>query len=219
MSHKLFRIKAITTLFAVVVIGLIVAFADLWPTLQPGDKGTWSGALGTVATLIGTIWLATAETRRRKRQEMEMAKLAACSLRFKVKRVRDVLAKYDRQVLQIRNSGLTPDYISYVSELRAAGEWTREEVAPLVALDRDLAYRLEMTREHIYHSIGQMELFGLNPPPNSTVLEIATMGAMAIGFQVTVRFLDEAAKIMWDAIGNHGYSFLTTFGSENDVQA
>jgi hypothetical protein len=213
------RIKIETSLLALFcVVGAIAAIASLWPTLQPGDKGTWAGALGTVATLIGTIWLATSEARRRQRQEMEMAKLAACSLRFKVQRVRNALAKYDLQVARVRNEGRTPDYLSYVSELRAAGEWTREEVAPLVVLERDLAYRLELTREHIRHSIKQMEMFASNPPANSMTLEIATMTAIGLAFQTNIRFLDDASKLMWSATEEHGYSIFTTFTSENESQ-
>lgn len=55
-----------------------------WQPMTISDWGTWLGSIGTVATLIGTIHLATAETRRRVRQELITAKLQCVSIERKL---------------------------------------------------------------------------------------------------------------------------------------
>jgi len=63
--------------------------------LSKSDWAAWVGAIGTVATLIGTIHLATAETRRRTRQERIAADMRGVSLgaRFSYAGGRLIVAK------------------------------------------------------------------------------------------------------------------------------
>ena len=41
--------------------------------LSKSDWGTWVGSVGTVLTLVGTIWLATAAERKRRREQLDLA--------------------------------------------------------------------------------------------------------------------------------------------------
>jgi hypothetical protein len=58
--------------------------AHNWQPMTISDWGTWVGSIGTVATLIGTIYLATNETRRRVRSELALAQIYAVYIRVKL---------------------------------------------------------------------------------------------------------------------------------------
>ena len=200
------------------VVALVGAMIWLWPQLQPGDKGTWAGAAGTVATLFGTIWLATTETRRRERNEMELAKLAACNVRPKVQRVQELLAAFKERIADVRNAGGQPDYSAYIRDLKAAGEWTGEEVAPLTVIDGHLAYRLVLARAQINRNLLELEYLRDRPIPHDVIREIALVGAMGLGFIAVNRFLEHASGVMWNSIQDHSFHLLTEFAPQESAQ-
>lgn len=66
---------------ALAASGLAAAIAlGLSFDLSKADWATWVGSVGTIGTLIGTIWLATAETRRRQAQEIARGLIVAAAL-------------------------------------------------------------------------------------------------------------------------------------------
>lgn len=69
-------IIGITILIGTLAAVQLLSQTPLWSTEGSG----WVGAIGTVGTLIGTIWLATAEARRRKAQEAARGFIVAASL-------------------------------------------------------------------------------------------------------------------------------------------
>jgi hypothetical protein len=52
------------------------------PPHGAGDWATWLGAIGTILTLVGTIWLATKQNRDQRRQAWEAARLTAHQMYF-----------------------------------------------------------------------------------------------------------------------------------------
>src|SRR5438045_996442 len=63
------------------------------PPTTPGDTGAWAGAIGTVGTLVGTIWLATAAERRRMREESARAVVAAHALALRISLARKLASE------------------------------------------------------------------------------------------------------------------------------
>lgn len=61
--------------------------------LSKADWGTWVGSIGTVGTLVGTIWLATTERRNRSRQEYALAQVTAASFVEEIRVATHVLEK------------------------------------------------------------------------------------------------------------------------------
>lgn len=84
------------TKWAIMVMAALVYVAGQnlinWPALTPSDWGTWIGAIGTVTTLAGTIWLATAESRRRRNDEITRAHLMAAALAPRISHLRNELS-------------------------------------------------------------------------------------------------------------------------------
>lgn len=134
-------------IYAVVVLAaaLLVAAYNLlnWRAWTPSDWATWVGSVGTAGTLIGTIWLASSETRDRRRQERTVALLTLASLRPELER-----AFNDFQLLQFGVSPAGPDDFDgnyrgpMVEELLSLKLWTADELKDLHALPDDLALRL-----------------------------------------------------------------------------
>lgn len=60
---------ALGALIGMLLFAWHVEGATPWAEMKAADWGVWVGAIGTIATFIGTINLATNETRRRTRQE------------------------------------------------------------------------------------------------------------------------------------------------------
>jgi hypothetical protein len=51
-----------------------------WKAMTIGDWGTWVGAVGAIGAMFGTIWIATIESRRRKRQDEVRGYIVAAAL-------------------------------------------------------------------------------------------------------------------------------------------
>lgn len=74
----------ITTLAAMISLAAVYTFGYQlvpWPTtIVAPDWDTWIGAIGTVGTLVGTLYIATSETRRRRSEEATRANITAAAL-------------------------------------------------------------------------------------------------------------------------------------------
>ena len=116
-----------------------------WSALTASDWGTWIGAVGTVITLAGTIWLATTETRRRAREEITKANIVASALAPRVE-IASRQLRYFHTGLSFRNLDGNP----YSSPKEEAGYLlgikykpaTTEELSALAALDDRTASKL-----------------------------------------------------------------------------
>lgn len=116
-----------------------------WSGLTASDWGTWIGAIGTVMTLVGTIHIATSETRRRNREEVTKANIVASALAPRVEIAYRQLHFFHNQ-LMFRNLDGSP----YASPKEEAGYLlgikytpaTTEELSALAALDDGFASRL-----------------------------------------------------------------------------
>lgn len=120
-----------------------------WSRLSASDWGTWVGAIGTVSTLIGTIWIANTETRRQNKQANDRAYVAAASLTTPLERNKSRLARA-LNLLQT-NGGLygSQDYDQFALELEQAGSWTDEDILPLIVLPDHCSVKMVVIRTQI----------------------------------------------------------------------
>lgn len=112
--------------------------------LSKSDWATWVGSIGTVATLAGTIWLATAAERQRKREQVDLAIISAASMTTWISNLRSSIWVANQT---LPGSLAAPDdareaLIDCINEIDRAGLWTREDLAPLVYLPHHAAARL-----------------------------------------------------------------------------
>jgi hypothetical protein len=117
--------------------------AHNWQPMTISDWGTWIGSIGTVGALIGTIWLATAETRRRDREAQDLATLAAAAILLKTARVTGAI----KSLINTLGSELPPGreadaYKICFNTLSMAERWTINDLVPLVPLSNHVAAKL-----------------------------------------------------------------------------
>lgn len=132
---------ALLALIGVLLFAWHAEDATPWTRMTAAEWGVWVGSIGTIGALIGTIWLATAETRRRVRQEREAAQLHGTSIKVRLAFAAGSLAgiadllermikvrKFNREILQICHT-----------QLEQVQDITVADAIPLTALDNHAA--------------------------------------------------------------------------------
>jgi hypothetical protein len=114
-----------------------------WSKLTPSDWGTWVGAIGTVLTLMGTIYLATAEARQREKQSMLLARLHSAALASRIASAHGMIMGIARMLgidgpvtLDQRVADYCCDNLSKITL------WSIEEIIPLAPLPDNTAANL-----------------------------------------------------------------------------
>lgn len=121
-----------------------------------GDLATWFGAIGTIGTLIGTIVLATQETRRRNREIRSKARIIIPGLMMKLIAAGKA---FDETIQRLDSSRLPNKQIleREAANLRAFSLWTAEDAAALAHLPNDVSSQLMLikeTTETVANSLG-----------------------------------------------------------------
>jgi hypothetical protein len=136
-------------------IGLGAYQSINWSGLTPSDWGTWVGSIGTVFTLIGTIWLATAEKRKQRRQELDRAFVAATSIDLKLQKMLETLQSSVDYFAD--EPGDTGYFYSVMADIiNDETLWSDEEILPLIALSDRVCARLASARSLIRESAHKM---------------------------------------------------------------
>jgi hypothetical protein len=149
------------------LLAVLLATAATWDLvliglacdLSKSDWATWIGSIGTVATLIGTIWLATSTERQRRREKHDLAIVAASDL---------LLRFHNMSYALVTAKSLLPGMLSANDDPRLAltetmkviddvGIWTREELLPLVAIGNDAAARFAWTTAKLRSTIVSLK--------------------------------------------------------------
>jgi hypothetical protein len=125
-----------------------------WSCMDATVLAYWVAAIGTIGTLIGTIVIATSENRRRKKTEVDFAKLAAAGMLFKVRRVRRAVRAFNAMIARPAeqheiDSAVQVDYAGFIQGIEDAGMWNLADVMPLIHLPNETAYNLEYARDRI----------------------------------------------------------------------
>jgi hypothetical protein len=135
-------VAIVALLGAAAVLHIIVALP-----IKDNRGPEWVGAIGTVATLAGTIWLATAETRRRHKDQLLLARLRGASILFRICHANQ--AAIDLRALMEAASfdDLPIDRLQCCRKIFETIEnWTTEDMAALVPLrDHVAANMAEIT--------------------------------------------------------------------------
>lgn len=139
---------------AILLIVLVAGYCIwmLYPNLQPGDKGTWAGAIGTFFTLVGTIVLATGESRKRHRTENALARLTCVSLYPRQLQVEETI---NIVLARLEQNETSPDASSDCSRsaalLAQLPLWAVEELMPIATLPLGAANGLATVAGNLRH--------------------------------------------------------------------
>lgn len=137
------------------VIGTACAIMVIAQLPNWGDKkAEWVGALGTVAAFAGTIWIATSEARRRRRDERTRAQLQAAAMAYRITSVVlriEELSRKLHEFFDLQDAEKSLNYCKYVNKtLEELSLWTVDETALLVPLANNTAGRLAQTLDEIH---------------------------------------------------------------------
>jgi len=138
------EIVAATALVAIAVTVILLLF----PPMNNETSAAWTGALGTLLALVGTIFLATQETRRRKREELTRAKITAPSISMKISLLRPKMVMAIESLRQ-QNNPSRHSLLFLGQQLSEPNLWTLDELVPLACLPNSCAINLALVLEII----------------------------------------------------------------------
>jgi hypothetical protein len=121
--------------------------AHNWQPMTISDWGTWIGSIGTVATLAGTIWLATTDSRRRHKESILVAQIHAAGLYWKLTYIRETIFVSIRELkaLDISDVGRLRKVTD--EDLHRLTLWTVGDLLPLVPLGNNLVENLAQAED------------------------------------------------------------------------
>lgn len=149
--------------YAIMVLSSAFAFSAYeavdWSCLSASDWGTWAGAVGTVATLAATIWLATAGERKRERDQRDLAIIAAATLETAI--VGFLVRANTMMLLPPPGTLAAPDDPHEALEecifaIRNVDLWSREDLVALVYLPGHVAARLASLGTQIRATLNEL---------------------------------------------------------------
>ncbi|WP_075258943.1 hypothetical protein [Herbaspirillum camelliae] len=143
--------------FVFCMVALIAICASLIHTIsneftpdKKGDFATWVGAIGTVGTLIGTIWLATDKDRRERALAERKAYIVAVKIAIPLK---NLISDLEKSEIKIWFATKLDDQWNYQ---RLCGE-IESITTPDIATE-DLAALVVLDGSHAFHLIRAIQL-------------------------------------------------------------
>jgi hypothetical protein len=131
--------------YAVIALSAVVGLGGYewicWSKLSASDWGTWVGSIGTVATLVGTIHLATTETRRRNHQEQLTAELQSVAIDIQLAHAEGRLAGSESVLEHVVNGhvGYRKLFEYATEQIAEIEEISVGEILPLATLTTNVA--------------------------------------------------------------------------------
>jgi hypothetical protein len=123
-----------------------------WPELSASDWGTWAGSVGTVATLIWTVRLATAQTRQKAQDDFTLANLHAASMVLRLIHAEAMVSsscEIFSAALQTPIA-LTVEHLNDMDfRLSSIEIWDTAELVPLVPLPNNIAMKLAQVADQL----------------------------------------------------------------------
>lgn len=151
MKEDVYRFIGCVFLTILALLG-IGAVLHIMSTLPFGEKlATWLGPIGTIATLLLTIRLATAQARTKKQEQIDAALLAAASMLVRLRNLSRGLTHL-RQLLNFEFENLADAYSTaagWSKFIRDDDLWSEEELLPLIYLPNHTAAALAMIRTNV----------------------------------------------------------------------
>lgn len=140
---------ALLALIGVLLFAWHIEDATPWADMKAADWGVWVGAVGTVATLAMTVWLATSEQRRRTRAERDLALVTVAGLTFRISIVKNGMDGIGAVLLSDMTNNRATNYTRVSAMLAQLPTWKPEELVALVGVHDHLAARLAFAAAEI----------------------------------------------------------------------
>lgn len=137
--------------WAIMVIAAAIGLAAYegipWCKMSVAEWAYWVAAVGTTGTLIGTIWLATNETRIKNARDMVTARISVSALRPRVLEVlnicKNVCVMLDQISIEVRLGEFSSVKVREVGiGLATVATWDTSDLMPLAVLQDGCAEKL-----------------------------------------------------------------------------
>lgn len=156
LAGEMWTYVVLVTFGAIGALCFILTIANL--PLWEAKKPEWIGALGTIAAFLGTIWIATNETRRRRRETGDLAVLVCIGMSNDLQWLIDQLAITDE---------LDRDYpVGNIQSWKGAADaisnrchWSDEQITKLVCVGGKTAERIVLARAQILSGTNNLRSF------------------------------------------------------------
>jgi len=157
--------------WALMVIAAAIYTAAYNFAISPGfatpDWGTWIGSIGTILTFLGTIWLATTETRNRERASNKLAAVTAAQLLFQVVEVSKIIEGATEAFKDLESDPreLCGKVAGMLSKPRI---WNTQDLANITVIPNNVAPKLAICGADIdwcARSLTQVSALQLERPP------------------------------------------------------
>ena len=147
-SERLVVYVAVSTFALIGAACFILVIARL-PNLET-KMPEWIAALGTVSAFAGTILLATSESRRRRRDELNLARLHAAGilqrLVFANQTIKELIRKLERSA---SIDEFPAQLLGHSDELKKIVVWRVSDAEPLIPLPNNLAAMLAQASDEL----------------------------------------------------------------------
>lgn len=188
MKEHVSRFIGVVLLTILALLGLGAAI-HIMVTLPLAGKGPeWVGAIGTVGTLIGTIWLATKGERNKRKEALLVARLHAAGMFWKLSHLKLTVESVSNNL----DPGDAPDLNKKITSCRDILEklilWSMADLVPLAPLPRGIAAKLAEVADRIHIAktmLSHISILDIEVQRDS-LLDIRTL------LETTTLFLDIA---------------------------
>jgi hypothetical protein len=174
--------------------------------LSKSDWGTWVGSIGTVATLAGTIWLATEGERKQTRNSRVLARLHSASMLLRLVHAQAaVVNAYTTLSVAVETPiELGPDHLrDMLHRFSSINVWQVSDVVPLIALPDNTAVKLAQVADHLV-TVRQLLENTIRHYPGLSHEERTDFAITCyIMLSKTRRFLDESLAVCNGAVTPH----------------
>jgi hypothetical protein len=129
----------------------------------------WVAAIGTTGTLLGTLWIATSENRRRRNEASAIARLTAAAMYFQqihnegnaASALQSLQCANNPQQLEIMDMSVLQAFVSNsIQLLKKIVQWSPAELLRLAPLPHDCAAQLAAAQGKIGSTIALLENIG-----------------------------------------------------------
>lgn len=168
----------------------------LFPSMNTEVAAAWAGAFGAFLAFLGTIYLATQETRRRKREAHVRAQIAAPGFAMKLSTLRPVIV----QAIKILSSEnpIDKETLHFCGSLfHKVQFWTNDDIEPIACLPNGCAINLAMLKE-----ITEMVRRALDDPTDDPMKFV---GEMVTQLHTALIILDMALNECYEVYGRTKY--------------
>jgi hypothetical protein len=204
MREHVFRFIGAVFLMILALLG-IGAVLHILITLPWEGKGPeWVGAIGTVATLIGTIWLAMSGERKRKRDELDLAIIAAAEFALWIPDVKIAFETIKQILPRAREGNFGPVYRDCHTLLTGARVWNSESLKPLVVIPNHAAARLAFVSTRIRNLTAAF--LGASTAEMTTIEAVRRLEEILMRqIQTCIDELEVPNRACVDFLNSHGF--------------